>query len=123
MPDLMEEIENISALLHGEHGGVVLVILFLGLIFGVISMSILVISVIRCIFGAYQLLKRVVFRNRDSAFRTDAGTGRKCATQFVVLPLDGITPGDEPGKMALTVQIDGIGHMVCRGHRCFPVIS
>lgn len=77
MPDLMEEIENISALLHGEHGGVVLVILFLGFIFGVISMSILVISVIRCIFGAYQLLKRVVFRNRDSAFRTDAGTGRK----------------------------------------------
>ncbi|MCT7049907.1 hypothetical protein, partial [Salmonella enterica] len=63
--------------LHGEHGGVVLVILFLGLIFGVISMSILVISVIRCIFGAYQLLKRVVFRNRDSAFRTDAGTGKK----------------------------------------------
>ncbi|EBE0981609.1 hypothetical protein R1588_002676 [Salmonella enterica] len=77
MVNLIADLADIIALLHGEHGGVVLVILFLGLIFGVISMSILVISVIRCIFGAYQLLKRVVFRNRDSAFRTDAGTGRK----------------------------------------------
>lgn len=77
MVNLIADLADIIALLHGEHGGVVLVILFLGLIFRVISMSILVISVIRCIFGAYQLLKRVVFRNRDSAFRTDAGTGRK----------------------------------------------
>lgn len=77
MVNLIADLADIIALLHGEHGGVVLVILFLGFIFGVISMSILVISVIRCIFGAYQLLKRVVFRNRDSAFRTDAGTGRK----------------------------------------------
>lgn len=59
MVNLIADLADIIALLHGEHGGVVLVILFLGLIFGVISMSILVISVIRCIFGAYQLLKRV----------------------------------------------------------------
>ncbi|EDY5216339.1 hypothetical protein GTS56_004533 [Salmonella enterica] len=39
----------------------------------------------------------------------------KCATQVVVLLLDGITPGDEPGEMALTVQMDGIGYMACRG--------
>ncbi|EAN1324598.1 hypothetical protein CRZ32_08285 [Salmonella enterica] len=37
------------------------------------------------------------------------------ARQVVVLPLDGITPGSEPGKMALTVQMDGIGYMACRG--------
>ncbi|EBZ4144343.1 hypothetical protein EBC17_21045 [Salmonella enterica subsp. enterica serovar Kottbus] len=50
MPDLMVD------------GGIFL-ILFFGVIFAVISTAILAISVIKCILGAYRLLKRVVFRN------------------------------------------------------------
>ncbi|ENE1198143.1 hypothetical protein ABM196_001860 [Salmonella enterica] len=74
MPDLMAELANISALLHGEHGGVILVILFLGTLFFMGSLMTIVLTLFSFIFS---LLKRVVYRNRDSEFRTDAGTGRK----------------------------------------------
>ncbi|EKP7536947.1 hypothetical protein P3133_000923 [Salmonella enterica] len=77
MPDLMAEIADISALLHGEHGGVVLVILFLGALFFMGSLMIIVLTLVRFFSFIFSLLKRVVYRNRDSVFRTGAGTGRK----------------------------------------------
>lgn len=81
MPDLMAEVANISVLLHGEYGGVVLVILFLGCIYGVISTAILAISVVKCILGAYRLLKRVVFRKGDRQAGRGSAAGRDNAGQ------------------------------------------
>lgn len=59
MNDLLAHIDD---LLRSTGGGGVFLIIFSGFICVVISTAILVISVIKCIFGTYQLLKRVVFR-------------------------------------------------------------
>ncbi|EEI6292607.1 hypothetical protein GUQ00_000528 [Salmonella enterica] len=77
MVNLIADLADIIALLHGEHGGVVLVILFLGTLFFMGSLMIIVLTLVRFFSFIFSLLKRVVYRNRDSEFRTDAGTGRK----------------------------------------------
>ncbi|ECG8633421.1 hypothetical protein FNN91_20890 [Salmonella enterica subsp. salamae] len=53
---------HIDGLLRSGGGGVFLILLF-GFISIVISTAILAISVFKGIFGAYQLFKRVMFRN------------------------------------------------------------
>ncbi|HFG0936649.1 TPA: hypothetical protein ACGE0Q_001504 [Salmonella enterica] len=79
MSDLLA---HIDALLRSG-GGEVFLILFFGVIFAVISTAILAISFIKCILGAYRLLKRVVFRNgnrqavRGSTIGRD--NGRQCS--------------------------------------------
>ncbi|HDC1597080.1 TPA: hypothetical protein O7V39_003429 [Salmonella enterica] len=105
MPDLMAELANISALLHGEHGGVILVILFLGTLFFMGSLMTIVLTLFSFIFS---LLKRVVYRIEIQNSEQTRVQAEKRATQVVALPLGGITLGSEPGKMALTVQMNGI---------------
>ncbi|ENJ5109449.1 hypothetical protein AB1M28_001862 [Salmonella enterica] len=84
MPDLMADmadlLTHIDDLLRSGGGGGVL-ILFLGFIFAVISTAILAISVVKCILGAYRLLKRVVFRNGDRQASRGSAAGRDNAGQ------------------------------------------
>lgn len=53
---------HIDELLRSGGGGVFLILLF-GFISIVISSAVLAISVFKCIVGAYQLFKSVIFRN------------------------------------------------------------
>lgn len=47
MVDLMADLADISALLHGEYGGVVLVILFSGTLFLMSCLTIIVLALVR----------------------------------------------------------------------------
>lgn len=65
MPDLMADLADIIALLHGEHGGVVLVILFLGALFFMGSLMIIVLTLVRFFSFVFSLLRKVFLRYRN----------------------------------------------------------
>lgn len=65
MVNLIADLADISALLHGEHGGVVLVILFLGTLFFMGSLVIIVLTLVRFFSFVFSLLRKVLLRYRN----------------------------------------------------------
>ncbi|EAB3603239.1 hypothetical protein D9N40_24370 [Salmonella enterica] len=65
MVNLIADLADIIALLHGEHGGVVLVILFLGTLFFMGSLMIIVLTLVRFFSFVFSLLRKVFLRYRN----------------------------------------------------------
>lgn len=65
MVNLIADLADIIALLHGEHGGVVLVILFLGTLFFMGSLMIIVLTLVRFFSFIFSLLRKVFLRYRN----------------------------------------------------------
>ncbi|EAA6842435.1 hypothetical protein DRX19_15565 [Salmonella enterica subsp. enterica] len=65
MVNLIADLADIIALLHGEHGGVVLVILFLGTLFFMGSLVIIVLTLVRFFSFVFSLLRKVFLRYRN----------------------------------------------------------
>ncbi|PUO37782.1 hypothetical protein DAX99_25415 [Salmonella enterica subsp. enterica] len=65
MVNLIADLADISVLLHGEHGGVVLVILFLGTLFFMGSLMIIVLTLVRLFSFIFSLLRKVLLRYRN----------------------------------------------------------
>ncbi|EAA8668230.1 hypothetical protein A6856_25355 [Salmonella enterica] len=65
MVNLITDLADISALLHGEHGGVVLVILFLGTLFFMGNLMIIVLTLVRLFSFIFSLLRKVLLRYRN----------------------------------------------------------
>ncbi|EBM3648217.1 hypothetical protein DXW22_23490 [Salmonella enterica] len=65
MVNLIADLADISALLHGEHGGVVLVILFLGTLFFMGSLMIIILTLVRFFSFVLSLLRKVFLRYRN----------------------------------------------------------
>lgn len=66
MVDLTAGLADISALLHGEHGGVILVILFSGTLFFMGNLMIMVFALVRFFSFIFSLLRKVllIYRNK-----------------------------------------------------------
>lgn len=65
MVNLIADLADIIALLHGEHGGIVLVILFLGTLFFMGSLVIIVLTLVRFFSFVFSLLRKVFLRYRN----------------------------------------------------------
>ncbi len=65
MVNLIADLADIIALLHGEHGGVVLVILFLGTLYFMGSLMIIVLTLVRFFSFVFSLLRKVFLRYRN----------------------------------------------------------
>lgn len=65
MVNFIADLADIIALLHGEHGGVVLVILFLGTLFFMGSLVIIVLTLVRFFSFFFSLLRKVFLRYRN----------------------------------------------------------
>lgn len=65
MVNLIADLADIIALLHGEHGGVVLVILFLGTLYFMGSLMIIVLALVRFFSFVFSLLRKVFLRYRN----------------------------------------------------------
>lgn len=65
MVNFIADLADIIALLHGEHGGVVLVILFLGTLFFMGSLVIIVLTLVRFFSFVFSLLRKVLLRYRN----------------------------------------------------------
>ncbi|EBR9314945.1 hypothetical protein D4F06_26785 [Salmonella enterica subsp. enterica serovar Muenchen] len=65
MVNLITDLADISALLHGEHGCVVLVILFLGTLFFMGNLMIIVLTLVRLFSFIFSLLRKVLLRYRN----------------------------------------------------------
>lgn len=65
MVDLTTELAGISALLHGEYGCVILVILFLGTLFFIGYLMIIVLALVRFFPFICSLLRKVLLRYRN----------------------------------------------------------
>ncbi|EKA8564079.1 hypothetical protein OMN65_000492 [Salmonella enterica] len=63
MVDLMADLADISALLHGEYGGVVLVILFSGTLFLMGCLTTIVLALVRFFSFILGLLRQVRVRD------------------------------------------------------------
>lgn len=65
MVNLIADLADIIALLHGERGGVVLVILFLGTLYFMGSLMIIVLTLVRFFSFVFSLLRKVFLRYRN----------------------------------------------------------
>ncbi|EBL1421935.1 hypothetical protein D1D72_00325 [Salmonella enterica] len=65
MVNLIADLADIIALLYGERGGVVLVILFLGTLFFMGSLMIIVLTLVRFFSFVFSLLRKVFLRYRN----------------------------------------------------------
>lgn len=65
MVNLIADLADIIALLHGEHGGVVLVILFLGTLYFMGSLMIIVLALVRFFSFVFSLLRKLFLRYRN----------------------------------------------------------
>lgn len=65
MGDLMASISNVSVLLHGEYGGLVLIILFLGTLCCLVNLMIVVVGLVRLLSYIFGLFSSVMLRYRN----------------------------------------------------------
>ncbi|MJZ42560.1 hypothetical protein DS487_16985 [Salmonella enterica subsp. enterica] len=63
--NLIADLADISALLHGEYGGVVLVILFLGTLYSMVNLMIIVLASVRFFLFVFCLLRKLILRYRN----------------------------------------------------------
>lgn len=62
MVDLTTELAGISALLHGEYGGVIFAILFTGILLVIGYLMIIVLALVRFFSFIFSLLRKVLLR-------------------------------------------------------------
>lgn len=65
MVNLITDLADINDLLHGEHGGIVLVILFLGTLFFMGNFMIIVLALVRFFSFVFCLIRKVSLRYRN----------------------------------------------------------
>lgn len=65
MVDLTADLAGISALLHGENGGVIFVILFLGILLFMGNLMIIGLVLVRFFSFIFSLLRKVILRYRN----------------------------------------------------------